>query len=137
MTGSAPRKPVLRPQASRGNGGGSLTAAAEQLAGTLGKPGADVNTLRKLGRDLGDLAGVASTLQAGFRQHAKLIEEGMPDEKATHEELGRSVQMLGQLAAQFEMLQADHYRRNSSDYQRLDNHRIKEENYDATTNNNE
>jgi hypothetical protein len=135
MTGSTRRRvPAPSRGTGGGSGGGNLTAAGEVFAAALAKPSTEVNTLKTFDRDLGDLAGAVEAMQGGMKNHAAVVQAGMPDESAAHEELSRYSQQLGQMAEGLKILQADQRRRNALDHQRVEDGRKNEKGYDWQAN---
>jgi hypothetical protein len=130
------RRPIPSPSTGGGGGtgGGTLTAAAEGMAAALAKPGRELNTVNNLDRNLVDLTAALRTLQQGLSRHTAVVQEGMPAERAVHEELGRMAQQLGQVAESSAQLRSDQRRRLAADHERIEQPRPNEVGYDKGRN---
>src|SRR5207302_7530213 len=111
-------------------GGGNITQAAEELAGTMGKPGQPINTVKGMDRNLGDLAGALGAIAGGVKNAANGQLQAMPDEIAAHERLMQLSTQVQKAAQEAALIQADQRRRNAPDHERLDNSRKNAKGYD-------
>lgn len=114
--------------------GGSITAAAEQMAAAMAKPGAPIDTVKGMDHNLGDISSAMETLAGGLKNAANTQLDAMPDEQAAHERLMQLSKQMQQTAQEAALIQADQRRRNAMDHERLDNARRNERGYDWTAN---
>jgi hypothetical protein len=133
------RKPNAPFVPTRGGGigsgrGGSITAAAEQVAAAMAKPGHDIGNLKGMHANLGDIAGSFTALADGLKQAANAQLEAMPDETAVYERLMQLSKQANQVGQEASLIQSDQHRRNAQDHERLDNSRKNERGYDWQSN---
>lgn len=139
MSTNDTRRRVSVPSATTGGSGrfrgGALTSAAEQYAAALARPGVDTRTLRGMDAVLVDLAASLEVVEGGMTTLGKVMEEGMPAERALHDALATLATQVRRAATEAGLVQQEQRRRNGADWDRVENApRANEAGYDWQAN---
>jgi hypothetical protein len=105
---------------STGRSGGNVTAAAEQLASAMAKPGTDINPIKRLDNYLGDMAGGIEATAKGLKDAAAQVAEAHPDNHALTEQIASAARLIQQAEQALKQAQANNKRQLAPDYDRIE-----------------